>query len=95
MKLVNINKRYREIYERYKDSWANDLYDVYGSFSRDKLNGYNDCRELQQELNGFNFKIIGACSTNFSCGFEYFNRYNKKMFVYMTYADNYEMEVEE
>ena len=93
MKKVNMTKRFEGVYNSYCKSWASDLYDVYNSFSKEKRDAYNYCRELQLKYNGRNFKIIGACNNFFSAGFEYVNNEGKTMFVYITHTNDYEMEV--
>ena len=93
MKKVNMTKRFKEIYRRFCKSHNTELIHVYDRWSEEKQKAYNYCRELQQKYNGEYFRIIGACTSFFSAGFEYVNKEGKRMFVYITHGGDYEMEV--
>lgn len=51
-----------------------DIYDAYRSPSRAKVNAFNYCKRLCEEVNGFDFRIISYGVQTFSVGFRYFGK---------------------
>ena len=61
------------------------LLDCYKTCSRVKQNAYYDCKHLQYELQGYDFRIIGYNSMTFSCGFMFDDPFTGVVrFCYMT-----------
>ena len=50
-----------------------ELYDVYKTYSQDKLNAFNVCMRDCARVSGFNFRITSANTFSFSCGFLYYD----------------------
>ena len=59
------------------------LYDCYTSVSSAKLKAEERCMRLMYELQGYDFKIIGYNSMQFSAGFIY-ELDGKEVFMYIT-----------
>ena len=50
-----------------------ELYDVYKTYSQDKLNAFNACMRDCARVSGFNFRITSANCNFFCCGFLYYD----------------------
>lgn len=79
-------------YESYKRSSNTSLYDVYSSFSREKANAWEDCKELMYKKNGHGLRIISANWYMFTAGFKY-EEDGKQMFMYITKTKDVAVEV--
>ena len=72
-------------YDAYNNSWDYSLYDVYGHYSEYKYNAMEYCRNLMNDLNGYNLKIISHNSMQFTVGFEFADpETGECMFAYIT-----------
>lgn len=87
MQQVKFNKQMQQQYRYYK--WHMDnapmqsIFDAYKNPSCYKVRAYNQCIGLANELNGFNFTILGHNCQTFSVGFECYKN-NKLHFVWIT-----------
>lgn len=94
LKLVNMNnKRFSRAYRAYCNSNMTNLYDLYKQPSTYKFRAYNYCRDMYNNYNGYDFRIIGGNCQAFSVGFKYKNKNGKEMFVYITKDYDREMVV--
>lgn len=89
-----MNKRQKEVYERWLASYDYSLYDAYDRFSEAKAEAWKYCEERKKEKCGHGLKVIGANSCFFSAGFE-FEEEGANKFMYITHTDDYVWEVEE
>lgn len=69
--MTKYNRIAKEHYEDYKRATASELWEVYGRFSRAKINALDYCKSLKFKMNGRNGRIISANTFQFSYGFEY------------------------
>ena len=81
--------------ENYRRATATELWDVYGSFSKGKVNAYKYCKELQEEYNGYDFRICGANSHQFSAGFLYRDGDGIEHLMYITKSQNHDIRLDE
>lgn len=71
MKLNKTNKRALCFIEAYKNcSNTGELYQVYGSFSKNKTKALEHCKELVYKTKGNSPKIISANSNTFTYAFK-------------------------
>lgn len=61
-------KRGKSFIMAFADSSAKELRDVYGRWSDEKQNAYNDCKSMCDKENGSQFCIISAGRFAFSVG---------------------------
>lgn len=64
-------RRAAENIDTYNRSNSYDLYDVYGTFSRAKVNAWNYCRRICYENNGSGLKVINHNTFIFTAGFTF------------------------
>ena len=76
-----MNKKYQGLLDSHERSHKYDLWDCYGHFSYWKARAYDNCKQLCEKLNGYDFKIIGYNTCMFSIGF-YYRKGNQLMFHY-------------
>ena len=94
LKLVNMNnKNYSRVYRAYCNSNMTHLRDLYKNYSFNKEKAYYYCRNMFNDLNGYDFRIIGGNCMTFSVGFKYKNENGNEMFVYITKDYDREMVV--
>jgi hypothetical protein len=94
LKLVNMNnKKYSGVYRAYCNSDMTNLYDLYKQPSNYKHIAYRYCRKMFDDLNGYDFRIIGGNCMAFSVGFKYKKDNGQEMFVYITKDYDREMVV--
>lgn len=67
-----------------------ELYDVYKSFSEDKRIAFIQCYHEMKRKNGFNFRITSKNCWLFSCGFLYYDEYNRLNCRYYTGYNTYD-----
>ena len=79
--------------EQYIRSNATSLDDVYGRYSRAKVNAWNYCIDLCIRLNGHNLKIVSFNQNIFTAGFIFADKETGVLkFMYIT--PNYDIEIE-
>ena len=83
------NKQIKQAYKQYAKSDLYSLEHCYNSFSYAKQQAWNYCKELENEYDGYNLKIIGYNSMQFSVGFvgeisDVITGELKKAFFYIT-----------
>lgn len=83
MQKVKLNKQMQGAINSHKMSNTYSLSDCYNSYSYAKERAYNYCRNLYNEYNGYDFKIISYNTNQFSVGF-YCDFDDKTNFVYIT-----------
>ena len=72
-------------YEDYKNSNATELWDVYGTYSRAKVNAMARCNEIRYKMGGWGLKIVHFNTFVFTAGFEYSDsKTGVLMFAYIT-----------
>lgn len=70
------------------------LYDVYKSFSENKLLAWGYCQAKCSEMNGRNLTVLSYNTTTFTAAFEYTNPdTGVRMLHVETYANSYDMEM--
>ena len=67
------------------------LYDVYGSFSRKKMESWEQIRRTCEELNGWNLHITGASSHQYSCMYAFKNEDGNIVLRKETSANTYDL----
>lgn len=85
-----MNKRQKNIINRHKWSDMYDLYDAYNSFSHEKYKAFQHCLNTCLELKGYNLRIIGRNSHQFSVGFYYRTENTNQLCFYYITKDNEE-----
>lgn len=78
------HKQIYQIIARHAKSNCYTLDDCYKSYSEYKDKAFVDCIFTTDLYNGFNGKIISYNSHIFTYGFNYYNGYGDKMFMYIT-----------
>lgn len=80
-----VTKDALRITEMYKNSSDTELYHVYGTCSRKKLEAFDDCRKLMADYDGRDLRILSHNSHVFTAGFEYMNpETGEVMIMYIT-----------
>lgn len=94
-----MNKRQKQILDRYRESNMFNLYDAYSTFSRAKSTAWERCREIAYDTSKENvispLKILGANSFQFSAGFTYTTPELNTFMVYITANGTEEFEITE
>ena len=62
--------RGKELINRAAHNMGDNLYNVYGSFSKEKANAMDACKDMCSIDFGENFRIISFCRNNFSVAWE-------------------------
>jgi hypothetical protein len=80
-------------------SWHNlsenyDIFQAYKSPSRKKQEAWEYCKDLCEERNGRNLKIIGKNCFSFSAGFFYTDENGKERFTHITKSNDYSYPIE-
>lgn len=70
-------------YADYKRSTATSLRDVYGSYSREKEDAWEYCKELMYKFSGYGLRVISYSRYMFTAGFM-FEEDGKQMFMYIS-----------
>jgi hypothetical protein len=83
-----MNKRDTRTVEAYNNATATTLRQVYGRYSMKKEEAYNNCIRLKVEMNGRDFRIIGASAYLFSAGFVFDNEQGEECLMYITKGGN-------
>ncbi|MBO7211247.1 MAG: hypothetical protein J6V44_09645 [Methanobrevibacter sp.] len=68
-----MNKRQKQIFERYKNSTRTSLRDCYDSFSKDKEKAFKSCMQICSEHEGTRPRIIRSNYYTFNFGFVFKN----------------------
>lgn len=90
-----MTKKVKGFYESYKRASATTLNDVYTSYSSRKASAFEWCRNKCEELNGFDFKVVSACTNFFTVGFMYPDPETGEIrFCYETHLNTYDEKVE-
>lgn len=76
-------KNIQSAYKSYKNSTMHTIFEAYGSPSAYKVGAYYDCLRECVEHDGYNFRIIGAGTQTFSCGYCYMDG-DREAFVWIT-----------
>lgn len=84
----------REIIRRYNYFEGCNLWDVYGSFSRAKINAYEYVMARRGELKGFGLVITSHNKFQFTCAFKFYHN-DKYKLAYFTRDYNYVVCLEE
>lgn len=85
MKEIKFNKQMQQTYSRYLKCETNDnLYNYYTKPSYAKIKAMEYCKKLCRDLHGYNLRIIGYNSMQFSVGFEFYNENGVLCFAYIT-----------
>lgn len=79
-----MNKRMKNVYERYQQSTDYTLDSVYGKYSIYKTRAFEHCQYLMDKDKGFSLKIISHNVQFFTCGYEYIDEKGKRFFCYIT-----------
>lgn len=82
------NKNIKMAYVKYMHSTDYDLWDVYETFSSDKINAFKACESFCQYYNGWDLKIVSSNNFHFTAGFMC-DIDGRRAFIYMTYSNNY------
>lgn len=89
-----MNKKMASAYRAYRLSDACNLWDVYGTFSREKARAFERCLDLMDRYGGRGLRIVGANTFTFSVGFEYEEpQTGVVMFCYHTANNTYHAEI--
>lgn len=59
----------KQKYRNYLRSDMKTIWDLYDRPSKRKINAFFNCKDLFNEMNGENFKVVGGNSMIFSVGF--------------------------
>ena len=59
---------------RWRQSNWTEIYDAYDSFSKGKVNAWKYCKNLCEQYNGSNLKVISRNCHKFTAGFEYVDK---------------------
>lgn len=79
-------KDQEKIIQRYNNSTARELWDVYGRCSTAKRKAFENCKAKMLALrNGRDMRILGASCFFFSCAFRFENDYGEPCLFYMTH----------
>lgn len=78
-----MNKINKQILENYKKSEYYSLNQKYKSCSFAKIKAEQEILQDMKNLNGYNYKIVGANTSTFSCAFT-FEENNKQFLKYFT-----------
>ena len=89
IKAAKEDKKNAKIAGKQFDRWLNSnayrLEDVYNSYSVFKARAYQYCKELMWDLQGWGLKILSANSQAFTVGFEFVDpETSELMFAYIT-----------
>lgn len=84
---------YKYSLERYGQ--RTELWQVYGKFSQRKQNALDDCKSLQNRLDGYNGTIVSHSDHFFTYAFKYAD-YNtgKTCLCYCTHANDYKFPID-
>lgn len=74
---------------RHNRSEDYDIFQAYKSSSREKQEAWKYCKNLCEEQNGRNLKIIGKNCSFFSAGFFYTDENGKERFMHITKSNDY------
>lgn len=75
----------REHYTQYLNSTDYNLWDVYGTFSQNKIRAFESCRQLMFRLGGHDLRILSHNSQAFTVGFEFVDKETGVLrFAYIT-----------
>lgn len=89
-----MTKKQNNIYNRYLNSYASSLRDVYDSWSQSKENAMEYCRAEFAHKDGEGFRIISANTFQFTVGFTYTDKETgKQMFNYISRDNNNTWEI--
>ena len=66
-----MTKAQERMWENYKMATAQELHQVYGSYSAAKAEAMNYCKRLQNELGGWDGRICSANTFQFTYAFQY------------------------
>lgn len=64
-----LNQKQEEMFQRYCNSSATSLHDVYKSWSAEKEEAFKYCLRDMKEHSGQDMRITGACQNFFSCAY--------------------------
>lgn len=82
-------------YIGWKNSDNYELWHVYGSYSSAKINAFNYCERLMNDLKGWGLRIISSNIMQFTVGFEFEHPETGELcFAYITRDYNRFMKVE-
>lgn len=70
-------------FKSYQNSAMHTIFDAYGSPSENKVCAYYGCLHDCVQNDGYDFRIIGANSNTFSCGYCYMDG-DREVFVWIT-----------
>lgn len=79
-----MNKRQADIVRRYNRSDMTELYQAYGSASKEKWEAWRRCIAHKLSHNGDDLRIIGANRYQFSAGCKYTDEQGNKCLLYIT-----------
>lgn len=65
-----MTKQDKSIVERYRNSTATRLSEVYSSYSKEKESSYNAIIDEMVSLGGHTLRILGANSSAYSCAYQ-------------------------
>lgn len=66
-----MTKKQEAMLQAYERATATELHDVYGRFSKAKVNAMEYCKALQRRLQGYGGKICSANTYQFTYAFKY------------------------
>ena len=84
MKYKNLSKSFQQ----YLESDAEELADVYDSWSTRKQFAYDECYDIFAELDGYDFRIVTHNRNFFTVGFIYYVG-EEERFIFVTHTDVY------
>ena len=84
-----LNKKQEEMFQRYCNSSATSLHDVYKSWSDAKERAFGYCLRDMKEHDGQDMRITGANGYTFSCAYR-INREDGEYLVYHTPYNRFE-----
>lgn len=83
-----MNKRDTWTVEAYNNATATTLREAYGRYSKAKEDAYMDCLRLKVDMDGWDFKIVGATCYLFTAGFKFKNEQGETCLMYITKGGN-------
>ena len=81
-----MNKRITAAIEKYNNSTACELRQVYKSWSDKKQEAFNNCRKACVDQGGHGLRILSANTSFFTVGYTYTDSSDNTHFVYITHA---------
>ena len=89
-----MKKQLEGFYNQYKKATARELHEVYGKYSSAKASAMQYCKELQNNMNGYDGRICSANTFQFTYAFQYINESGKHCLAYITAAQNRYFEID-